>query len=66
MPEHIETIPCRRRNRKGVIQLLPERPIDLRPGDWAERVTIAGRTSIVIHRVGFWKRTRAKWRERRA
>lgn len=58
MAERIETIQCRTRQRKGKLQHLPSRPLHLRTGDWAERVTESnGRTSIVVHRAGFWKRT---------
>lgn len=53
MPERIDIIEVVKVNGGS----LPVRPIDLGPGDWAEKArTEGGRTVIKIHRAGFWKR----------
>lgn len=60
----IETIPCRSREKKNRIDVIPKRPLDLRPGDRAKHVRDNGKHSIVIYRAGrlahFWARLRGK------
>lgn len=54
---HIETIPCKAvTTDKGVYGYLPTRPIQLRPGDYANRVTRGKNVFIEIHRASFLKR----------
>ncbi len=60
----VEIVNCRVRHRKSRMEILPERPIRLHPGDRTERVAQDGRVSIVIYRAGPWRRFWLKLRGR--
>lgn len=53
----VEIIPCRAYTvGKGEPGYLPERPIDLRPGDYVDRVQEGDRVWLEVHRAGFFRR----------
>lgn len=57
----VEVIPARARRRKGGREVIPDRPLNLRPGDRSEIVRFYnGRTHVVVYRASWWTKLKLR------